>query len=250
MVQNFLTDQNPMNQGFISSLAVPTHYQILNVDPSAPRVMIRESYLRLKSLYQSGGGDGLYGLSMTGPEEAQRQAAELEEAFSVLNDEVRRSEYDQTLGLKTAKANTPAQVHATSGSYGSNDAWGAGSAETIQTNRSTLKVIKTRANQADQEQIQHKFRAVMTEADLGDGATLLRLRQLVNVSDIEIQERTKISLEYIRAMENNRFDRLPQVVYVKGFMRSYLKYLCVPEAESIISAFAARLEAWQQGVKQ
>jgi cytoskeletal protein RodZ len=89
----------------------------------------------------------------------------------------------------------------------------------------------------------------MEDGDIGDGSILVRLREVAGVSQQEIQERTKISLEYIRGMENNRFDRLPQVVYVKGFMRSYLRYLNVPGLEKIVTAYAARLEAWQAGQK-
>ena len=90
---------------------------------------------------------------------------------------------------------------------------------------------------------------LLKESDLGDGVTLQRLRELCEVSEAEMQDRTKISLEYIRSIESNRFERLPQAVYVKGFIRSYLRYLGVKDEEAIIQAFAARLSAWQQGSK-
>jgi DnaJ-class molecular chaperone len=229
--------------GLFSSLGAPTYYQLLNVDPLATRLMIRESYLRVKSLFQ-GSNDGLYGVGDAG--DIQRQAAEIEEAFSVLNDDAKRARYDQSIGL------SPKAPAATSGhSYLSNYDGGYDTqSDLIHTNRSTLKVIKTRAQRCGEAEMQDGFKAIMAEADLGDGSILQKLRQLAGVGEIEIQERTKISLEYIRAMENNRFEKLPQVVYVKGFIRSYLKYLCIPESEKIITAFAARLEAWQHGAKQ
>jgi cytoskeletal protein RodZ len=89
----------------------------------------------------------------------------------------------------------------------------------------------------------------MDEGDVGDGSILVALRQAVGVGQPEIQERTKISFDYIRSMETNQFDRLPKVVYVRGFMRSYLRYLNVPNPEKIVSAYVARLEAWQAGQK-
>lgn len=237
--------QLELNQGpFAGNLAPLTYYQVLNVDPQASRLMIRESYLRLKGLFQSG-SDGLYGIGDV--EDIHRQAAELEEAFSVLNDDAKRSEYDAAHGFASSRPVSAQSAQAFS--VGQGEAW-VQQLDTIQTNRSTLKVIKTRASRADDTKTQDKLLAVLTDADLGDGALLAKLRQAIGVSDVEVHERTKISLEYIRAMENNRFDRLPQVVYVKGFMRSYLKYICVPNSEAIITAFAARLEAWQQGLKQ
>lgn len=228
-----------ISTGALGALALPTHYSILNVDQNASKMMIREAYLRLKSLYNNG-GDGLYG--MMGNDDLIRQTAELEEAFSVLNDDLRRAEYDRALGLGGA---TPVASDAYSEGWAS----AHGLSDVVQTSRSTLRVIKTRATRPDDQATQKGFSAILADHDLGDGATLVKLREMVGVTDVEIQDRTKISLEYIRAMETNRFERLPQVVYVKGFMRSYLKYLCVPNAETLIVAYAARLEAWQQGHK-
>lgn len=232
--------------GAFGALAIPTYYTVLNVDANASRMMIREAYLRLKSLYNNG-GDGLYGIG--GVDDLQSQLAELDQAFSILNDDHRRNEYDRSIGLQTSKpgavAASPQSVAAAN-----EEPWSPStSTDTIQTSRSTLKVIKTRATRPDDAKTQELFQSILTDHDVGDGAILTKLRESINVSIAEIHERTKICLEYIRAMESNRFERLPQVVYVKGFMRSYLKYLCIPDAERIIIAYAARLEAWQAGQK-
>jgi curved DNA-binding protein CbpA len=227
---------------FLTNMAqAASFYRTLNVDPTASRLAIRESYLRLKNMYQSG-NDGLYGL--TDGTDLQRQLSELEEAFNVLNDDYKRSNYDRSIGVGVNTGHSAIE-HSDSpaNSY-------HGHSDTIQTNRSTLRIIKTRALRADDPLNQEKINSLLAEADIGDGTLLARLRQILEVSEAEMQNRTKISLEYIRSMENNRFDRLPQVVYVKGFIRSYLRYLCIPNPEEIIKAFAARLEAWQLGSKQ
>lgn len=235
------------------ALAVPTYYTVLNIDTSASRMMVREAYLRLKSLYNNG-GDGLYGIS--GVDDLQAQLAELDEAFAVLNDDHRRAEYDRSIGLQSTRPGATSRPVSASGlmneaaHVGGPESWVSNtSTDTIQTSRSTLKVIKTRATRPDDAKTQEIFQAILNDHDCGDGAILVKLREAINIGIPEIQERTKISLEYIRAMESNRFERLPQVVYVKGFMRSYLKYLCVPNADKIIVAYAARLEAWQAGQK-
>jgi len=217
----------------------------LNVDSNASRLMIREAYLRLKNVY-SNGGDGLYGVA--GSADLERHLDELEAAFEVLNDDTRRAEYDRKLvgGVAAGNASPDWNLEA--------DAWGSAVTplvghEVIQTSRSTLKVTRTHANGSHNRDLQEKLNAAMEDGDIGDGAILVRLRELAGVTQQEMQERTKISLEYIRGMENNRFDRLPQVVYVKGFMRSYLRYLNAPNLEKIVSAYAARLDAWQAGQK-
>ena len=237
-------NREPAFGSTFGALAVPTYYTVLNVDPTAPRMMVREAYLRLKSLYNNG-GDGLYGIG--GTEDLVSQLAELDEAFAVLNDDHRRAEYDRSIGLLSAKSGAIAQASNVLQSQPGDEGWQP--TDTIQTSRSTLKVIKTRATRPDDAKTQEIFQGILADHDVGDGAILAKLREAIHISVAEIQERTKISLEYIRAMEANRFERLPQVVYVKGFMRSYLKYLCVPNAEKIIIAYAARLEAWQAGQK-
>jgi hypothetical protein len=230
--------------GLPGAFAAPNFYEVLNVDQTASRLMIREAYLRLKNLY-SNGGDALYG--MAGADDLARHLDELERAFEVLNDEHRRSAYDRS--LTAVRGDQDLSSEWTIESHVWQPLKAPLGQETIQTSRSTLKVTKTQASGSHDEGLQTKFLSVMDDGDIADGSILIRLREMAGVSHDEMQERTKISLEYIRGMENNRFDRLPQVVYVKGFMRSYLRYLNVPNLEKIVSAYAARLEAWQAGQK-
>lgn len=229
--------------GLGGSFAPPTHYEILNVDKSATRFAIRESYLRLKNLY-SNGGDGLYGVA--GADDLTRNIQELDAAFDILNDDARRASYDDELaGVKS--------THEIRDWTNEVSDWNAPSVapnnDVIQTSRSLLKVTKTQANGVNRQDLQVKLLGIMDEGDVGDGSILVALRQAVGVGQAEMQERTKIALEYIKGMETNQFDRLPRVVYVKGFMRSYLRYLNVPNPEKIVSAYVARLEAWQAGQK-
>lgn len=229
--------------GLGGSFAPPTYYEILNVDKSATRFAVRESYLRLKNLY-SNGGDGLYGVA--GTDDLARHIQELDAAFEVLNDDARRASYDDKLaGIKSAQE--------TRDWTNERSDWIAPliapTNDVIQTSRSLLKVTKTQANGVNRQDLQVKFLGIMDEGDVGDGSILVALRQAVGVGQPEIQERTKIAFDYIRSMETNQFDRLPKVVYVRGFMRSYLRYLNVPNPEKIVSAYVARLEAWQAGQK-
>jgi curved DNA-binding protein CbpA len=226
-----------------SSFRSPTHYDVLNLDPSATRMAIRESYLRLKNLYSSN-GDGLYG--MAGPDDLARHMQSLDKAFDILNDDAARTAYNHRL----ASGETAQLENEWSSEV---DQWkpvnlGIGS-EIIQTSRSTLKVTRTRANGANSQELQAKFQVMMDEGDIADGSMLAALRELSCVTQAEMHERTKIPLEYIAGIENNRFEPLPKVVYIKGFMRSYLRYLNVPNLEKIVSAYSSRLEAWQSGQK-
>ena len=64
------------------------------------------------------------------------------------------------------------------------------------------------------------------EAEPGSfGSWLRRQRELREISLRDIAERTKISLRYLEAMEDDRFDLLPAPVFAKGFLREYARYV-------------------------
>jgi curved DNA-binding protein CbpA len=236
---------NPMVPGLGANFAVPTYYDILNVDRAASKFTIRESYLRLKNLYANG-GDGLYGV--VGANDLSRHLQELEVAFEVLNDDTRRATYDRSLTQTGLERSENIRVAPAAGENREPSPGFAG-AEVVQTNRSVLRVTRIHAPGSADNTLQTKMLSIIEEGDIGDGSILIALRESAGVGHAEMQERTKISLEYIRNMEANQFDRLPKVVYVKGFMRSYLRYLSVPNSEKIVTAYIARLEAYQAGQK-
>ena len=120
---------------------------------------------------------------------------------------------------------------------------------TVRTQRSTLSVIKLKASAAGTAEMHEKMRDLIAAHDVGDGDLYRQLRELCNVSSDEMQERTKVSIGHLEAMETNRFERLPQAVYVKGFLASYFRYLDVPGYEKLMNAFTARILDWQANKK-
>lgn len=311
------------NQG---DMAVPNHYQILNLEPHANRLQIREAYIKLKSAYEQG-SVALY--SLIPEDEARGQLHEVELAYQVLSDDVSRRTYDLGLGIERGFAGghpsapsprpspaapmqhnfyPPAQVHSGAPSHAQHNAqhnaqqnyhahpshrseargtmpsnserlvyaqetlraerlasfgtrdpdrnFGASTfyptsnptdfgLGTIQTNRSTLPVVKLKAESSDNADVHQQMLDLLDTADLADGEVYKKLREIAGVSQDEMQDRTKISVGYLLALESNRLDRLPQAVYVKGFMRSYFRYLNAPQAEAMVDAFATRLTQWQ-----
>ncbi len=268
----------------------PNLYQILNLEPHANRLQIREAYIKLKSAYEQGSA-ALY--SLIPDDEAKIQLGEIELAYHCLSDDVSRRTYDLKLGLdRTGQApssarpqhahqissprmdsrtpsnsNTERLVYAQEtlraerlASFGTRDPdrnFGAsihhyGGANgpdyglgTIQTNRSTLPVVKLKAENSDNEAVNQQMQELLATSDLGDGELYKKLREIAGVGQDEMQDRTKISVGYLLALESNRLDRLPQAVYVKGFLRSYFRYINAPQAEAMVDAFALRLSQWQ-----
>lgn len=58
---------------------------------------------------------------------------------------------------------------------------------------------------------------------IGETLREARLRQRIDIADVE--EATKIRGKYLRALENEEFDRLPGSTFVRTFLRTYADYL-------------------------
>lgn len=246
------------------------HYRVLNISNAANRLEIREAYLRLKGTYGAGSA-ALY--SLIDENEAARHLAEIESAFKVLNDDHLRKEYDQFIGnlrevdlslrqgaigssAETNGLGTERFLRMRETTTALNDQAKGPQAPAFQsadgivrTQRSTLSVIKLKAERAGTPEVHEKMRELIAAHDAGDGDLYRQLREACQVSSDELQERTKVSVGHIDAIETNRFERLPQAVYVKGFLASYFKYLDVPAYDKLVSAYSARLIDWQANKK-
>jgi len=57
------------------------------------------------------------------------------------------------------------------------------------------------------------------------GQILADERQKQRITLTQLSQVTKIKIEYLQALEKNRFDRLPASVFIKGFIKSYARVL-------------------------
>jgi cytoskeletal protein RodZ len=62
----------------------------------------------------------------------------------------------------------------------------------------------------------------------------------------DIADRTKISLRYLEAMEDDRFDLLPAPIFAKGFLREYARYVGLSPDE-VVNHY---LSVQQQGASE
>lgn len=61
------------------------------------------------------------------------------------------------------------------------------------------------------------------------GASLRRERELRGVTLQEIAASTKIGVSMLQAIEDDRLDKLPQGLFVRGFVREYARFLALDE---------------------
>ncbi len=63
------------------------------------------------------------------------------------------------------------------------------------------------------------------------GSYLKSERELRGVTLEELHSKTKIPVRYLKALEKNQFDELPEEVFIKGYIRSFAKIIGAKEDE-------------------
>jgi cytoskeletal protein RodZ len=59
----------------------------------------------------------------------------------------------------------------------------------------------------------------------GFGSYLKKERELRNISLEELSEQTHIKMDYLQAMEMDRFEKLPGMTFVRGYLKAYAGYV-------------------------
>jgi len=66
------------------------------------------------------------------------------------------------------------------------------------------------------------------------GKILKQERERLNIPLEKICSFTKIKEHHLKAIEEERYDQLPHPLYVKGYLKSYARYLTINEREIIL----------------
>lgn len=77
-----------------------------------------------------------------------------------------------------------------------------------------------------------------------DGARIKKEREKKGLSHDEISARTKISRKILRALEEEKYEDMPNArVYVRGFVRCVARELGLDE-DAVSTSYVPRWEAW------
>ncbi|MCR5347004.1 MAG: DUF4115 domain-containing protein [Fretibacterium sp.] len=74
------------------------------------------------------------------------------------------------------------------------------------------------------------------------GAMVTDRREQANLSLDDIYDRTRIRMGYLRGIEEGNYEGFPEPVYIKGFVRTYLRLI---GAEDLMDDFMAQLDRLQ-----
>lgn len=202
------------------------HYEILEVPPSALPLEIRRAYQLVFALYQD---DAIATYSFFSEEERREILLRIEQAYlTLINPETRRV-YDHTLvatGCLEEKGLYRDGVRAPIPIYNLQKTRTDGQAPA----RHSLKA-QAESNPAVQELLSRTTLA---------GSDLQAIREALQVTLEEIAERTNVRVDTLRAIEQENRPLLPPLVYLKGFLRAYSRYLELDE-RIILEAYLRKI---------
>lgn len=201
-----------------------TYYDVLELTVDATPQEIRSAYLRLKSSY---GKDNIANYSIYSREETEQLLQKIEEAYLILSNPERRRAYDVShhgqLGIADPQfdsAEIPSPVM-----------------PSIQS-PSPVALSATVSNNSSDSFLQSNHEP----SQEWSGADIRRARESRRITLEDLADYTRISKSYLMAIEEEAFQRLPAVVYVRGFLQQISRRLKLP-TETVVQKYIERLKA-------
>jgi len=204
------------------------YYEMLDVKPNAAALEIRSAYNAALQIYQT---DSLVSYSFFSPEERKKILALLEKAYFTLINEKEREIYDNEL-IRLGILNSTEKNATVKGPVSIFD---------INRQRDTSGMLKTHNAELKAKVSQNqRIREILSQQKIS-GADLKAIRNELGVAIEQIHQETKIRIDYLNSIEENNIEKLPAAVYLKGFIKAYLKCLCIEPADEISARYMSGL---------
>jgi curved DNA-binding protein CbpA len=169
-----------------------TYYEILEVNPTATPKEIQKAYEHAKETFHT---DSLAVYSLFTEQEIQQILVAIEEAYRVLMDEALRKSYDQShyqiLGQQ--RVETPLEISV------------------------PLREKKPPPASADIP--------IHGGEEIYRGKALKQIRERMGIDLETIAQETRINLKTLELIEGEDLEKLPPLVYLKGFLKGYAQSL-------------------------
>jgi flagellar biosynthesis protein FlhG len=194
-----------------------SHYEMLEVAPTASFEDIRRANRRIRDVY---GAESIAISGLYDPASLEAVHRRLDLSYTTLMDAAKRKDYDLELfpdGVPMPVSVSPAT-------------------EPLATARPPAKIDEPAA---------HAVRPPMPEITPRtefSGPLLRQIREAIGVELREIAERSKIGMAYLHALEGELFQKLPAPVYVRGFLAEYARALGL-DAERVKQTYLQRYRA-------
>jgi flagellar biosynthesis protein FlhG len=180
-----------------------TYYEILEVSPTAAAKEIQLAYEHAKETFNS---NSLAVYSLFSEEEMKEIQIAIEEAYRVLMDEALRKRYDQSHFQTPGgqKWERPSEIQGFS--------W---------EKKSSLAFMDL---------------SVEVGEEVFRGKTLKQIREKMGIDLKNVAAETKINMKILEWIEEEALEKLPALVYLKGFLRGYAQSLGL-EPQKVIEGY-------------
>ncbi len=205
------------------SFAQLNYYKMLDIAPDAVPFEIRHAYNAALAMYQPG---ALASYSVFSEEERKEILALLDKAYATLINESSRKDYDDALiarGEMEPKAEAKPEDKKP--------------VSIFHINRSAASAVLA-GNEALREKIRQSegIGAILAQTSLC-GADLKKIRDELGVTIEQIAQETKVRLDHLCSIEADDVARLPAPVFLKGFVKAYLKCLCLEPLDDLSARY-------------
>lgn len=195
------------------------YYEMLDIGPGAAAFEIRHAYNAARQIYTSG---SLVSYSFFSEEERQRILSLIEEAYETLINEQTRKKYNEEL-IRRGELDAGAEAATKKKPAGVFDLKRGSGQMMIMSGRDVLK-----------EKIsQSQTIGMILQKESISGADLRRIRQELGVELEHISQMSKVRVDYLKHIEEDDIGSVLAPVFIKGFLKSYLNYLCLEPVEEI-----------------
>ena len=212
-------------------LTEQNYYDLLGVSPKASFEEVQSAYDEAVSIYSN---DSISTYSLFTQEEREQILARLVDAYKILTNSQLRKEYNQILVEKGELS--PQEI-------------GFSSLEETAVPKGKLREVSVESL-IQEEKSENLNQTSDTTLDLFNGYTsvtgksikMLRLAREITLE--EVYRKTNIPKQTLKDIEEEHFEKLPALVYLKGFLKAYAGALTVNQAQ-MVDGYVKRFLEWK-----
>lgn len=195
------------------------YYEILEIPTDASPEEVEQGYTRAKNAYSQ---DSLALYSLMTKEECDAIVELIDEAYTIISDPKKRKQYDEARGINHGLSYGDYQKTKVPKEKDTEEDFRKGAPPSGEKNMQKIVAVKRFALDYEIDSEMEKEIEQTTEFT---GEFLKSIREYKNVDIPRMADMTKVSKTYLGYIEQEEYDKLPALVYVRGFVYQYAKCL-------------------------
>ncbi len=208
------------------------YYEVLEVAPTASADEIQKAYTAARAAYS---GDSLAIYSLLSEEEAHKVLELIEEAYNILSNPTKRKKYNQARGI----------VVEDDTNYMASPKPQAEPEEVSKAVDQMNRLVAKKRYGLEYEQ-NPEFEKEIEQCSEYTGEFLKKVREYKGVDIARLSDMTKISKTFLGYIENEDVEKMPAIVYVRGFVYQYAKVLKL-NPDLVANSYLQRVKLLKEG---